>query len=100
MVIAIPNVVLVGFIDTFWKITIKYRFVLGPEGNLVHRCNVCLVYFETKEERDTHWESIHKKEKKFCEICRKPFRDIKTLYSHKRAHENGQILIEQTEEPG
>lgn len=55
---------------------------------MVHKCDVCLVYFKTTAERAEHKLERHKV-RLTCKICDKYFRTVKTLDSHNSAHHSG-----------
>lgn len=70
-----------------WKILIFFCHV-GPDGSLVHRCDCCLKYFGSDEERNAHRDTEHK-EKLSCRICNRTFGNLRCLAAHNRAHHKG-----------
>lgn len=75
-----------------------YRFVFslsidpGPDFSLLHKCDLCPIYFETTEKRAAHKFDEHK-EKLTCKICDRYFRTLKTLESHNVANHRNDIKI-------
>lgn len=55
---------------------------------MVHKCDVCPIYFKTTAERAEHKLERHKV-RLTCKICDKYFRTVKTLDSHNAAHHSG-----------
>lgn len=65
----------------------------------MHRCDCCLIYFRSTEERDTHKTTAHAYDEKIrCEICDKSFRNMRALCSHNRAQHGENDKDKQTNE--
>lgn len=72
------------------NLLMKISFHSGPDFSLVHKCDLCSLYFPTTELRAAHKIERHK-ERLTCKICDKFFRTLKTLESHNVAHHTGRI---------
>lgn len=75
-------------LDPFQNISFFEYSNLGPDFDMVHKCDVCPIYFKTTAERADHKLVTHKV-RLTCKICDKYFRTVKTLDSHKAAHHSG-----------
>lgn len=73
----------------------RHETVHGPNGDLLHKCSCCPLFFLTTEEMETHQHTEHE-DKLYCkaENCNKKFDHPEKLVSHtKYAHSNKKASV-------
>lgn len=67
------------------KMVERHEKVHGKEGNLIHKCNCCSLYFRTTDEMENHQIESHA-DRLVCDVedCQKRFDHPEKLFSHKK----------------
>lgn len=83
------NSVMIFEFEPFSPKKTSFFYHTGPDGNLVHKCDCCFIYFESEQERNEHREAEHK-EKLTCFSCVRTFGNLRCLQAHNRTHHKGE----------